>query len=314
MDADSSRGRAPSKRAEVLAVLLARGMKPRHRFGQNFLIESAPLDCIMAAADLAQGSRVLEVGPGLGVLTERLLATKAEVFAVEIDRGMAEWLRELFDGVERFRLLNEDVLDSKSSLNAEVERWVAADPSRPWKLVANLPYAVASPLLVAIARLVNPPAEAIVTIQREVADVLSAGPGTPDYGPLSFLAALAFDVHPLMDLSPRCFYPAPAVQSRIVRLVFRPARTTTLDWTLEVARGLFSQRRKQLQAALRHFLTGRAGDRSPSDLAREILGELHLDPTVRMEVLSPLQVEDLARNLLNHDLGGSLGQPEPRGL
>ncbi|MGA1393848.1 MAG: ribosomal RNA small subunit methyltransferase A, partial [Phycisphaerales bacterium] len=165
--------------SEIKAILSERGLRPRHRFGQNFLIEPMHLRRLVEAASIAAGDAILEVGPGTGTLTEELLASGARIVASEIDRDLASLLRERFGDV--IQLVEGDVLSAKRSIAAEV---TGSMGGREFKLVSNLPYQIASPLLAILAS--DPRClGCFVTVQREVADRLGAGPGKSDYGPLS---------------------------------------------------------------------------------------------------------------------------------
>ncbi len=244
---------------------------------------------IMDAADLEEGGLVLEVGPGTGALSERLLEAGADLVAVEIDRDMEPILRDrLSDFGDRFHLHIGDVLESKHTLNPAVIEFLhaasASDPSpnpqSPFKMIANLPYNIASPLLVNLA--VDHPAmsAAVVMIQREVADRITAAPGGKDYGPLSVILQAMCEVDRVGTLSPECFWPRPKVASAVVRLVRRANPLTDDPVALSgLLQKLFQKRRKQLGAIL-----GR--DRALPD---------GIDPDARPESLSVEQFVELAR-------------------
>ena len=235
--------------SDIRAILDSRGLRPKHRFGQNFLTDAGKLARILAAAELQPGDRVLEVGPGTGVLTEQLLEQGVTVIAVEIDRDLAAILRErLGKWGERFTLIEGDVLDGKHRLSSNV---IAALAGGPFKLIANLPYNVASPLLANLA--VDYPAMslAIVMIQREVADRLTAGPGGKEYGPLGVIVQAMCQVERITTLSPACFWPQPKVDSAVLRLVRRPEPLTADPHALSgLLQKVFGQRRKQLGSIL----------------------------------------------------------------
>lgn len=242
---------------EIRDLLAAHGLRPKKRFGQNFLHDANHLDRIVAAAELSPGELVLEVGPGTGALTLRLLAAGARVVAVEVDRDLEPLLRQVLEPFgERAALLIADVLAGKHALNpAVLDALRRAGGTTRFKLVANLPYNVASPLLANLVLRHAASTEptmmmALVMVQREVAARLLAGPGGKDYGPLGIIIQAGCEVELISALSAGCFWPVPGVESAVLRLRPRAAPLCG-DWadlsafSAFVGR-LFSQRRKQL--------------------------------------------------------------------
>ncbi len=275
--------------SEIRALLASRGIHPRHRFGQNFLIDHNKLRQIIDAAELSPGDIVLEVGPGTGTLTEELLTRGARVIAVEIDRDMADILRErLGEDSDRFRLINEDVLASKRELNPEIAEALSAfstsairDPRSdiPFRLIANLPYNVASPLLINLALDWPGMTMALVMVQREVADRITASPGGKDYGPMSIILQAICQTRLVTVLSPGCFWPQPQVDSAVVSLIRREAPLAPdVHKLAEFAHVLFQKRRKQVGAIL-----GRDTPLPPG-----------IDPAARPEQLTVEQIAALA--------------------
>ncbi len=267
---------------EIRALLDARGATPRHRFGQNFLHDHNQLRRLVARARVMRGTRVLEVGPGTGTLTETLLEAGATVIACEIDPVMTAIVRDrvlpVADG--RLDIVEGDCLDGKHHLSAALR---AAIDTRfagaPFLLVANLPYQAATPLMLNLLTSVPHCSGLFVTIQREVADRLSASPGSKAYGPISVQAQLLAHVDPFAVLPPSCFWPAPEVHSAFVAIE-RIDPPPTHD-PIELGRFLqrvFSKRRKQLGSVL-----GRVGSWPPD-----------IDPTMRPEQLTPHQLLTLA--------------------
>jgi 16S rRNA (adenine1518-N6/adenine1519-N6)-dimethyltransferase len=293
---------------DIKNLLAGHGLHPKKRFGQNFLHDGNHMRRIMDAADVGEGELILEVGPGTGALSERLLEAGAELVAVEIDRDMEPILRDRLSGFgDRFRLHIGDVLESKHTLNPAVIELLrtAPDsdpspiphPSTPFKMIANLPYNIASPLLVNLA--VDHPgmSTAVVMIQREVAERITAKPGRvpggtsggtsggasgggKDYGPLSVILQAMCLVDVVGTLSPECFWPRPKVASAVVRLVRRATPLTDDPAALSgLLQKLFQKRRKQLGAIL-----GRD---------RALPGGI--DPKARPESLCVEQFVELAR-------------------
>lgn len=267
---------------EIRALLDARGATPRHRFGQNFLHDHNQLRRLVARARVAPGTRVLEVGPGTGTLTETLLEAGATVIACDIDPVMTAIVRDrvlpIADG--RLDIVEGDCLDGKHHLSAALQ---AAIDTRfagaPFLLVANLPYQAATPLMLNLLTSVPHCRGLFVTIQREVADRLSAAPGSKAYGPISVQAQLLAHVDPFAILPPSCFWPAPEVHSAFVAIerIDPPPKHDPIELGRFLQR-VFSKRRKQLGSVL-----GRGGNWPTG-----------IDPSMRPEQLNPHQLLALA--------------------
>jgi 16S rRNA (adenine1518-N6/adenine1519-N6)-dimethyltransferase len=243
------------KLAELKDLLEARGLAPRHALGQNFLIDhnllAKLLDDAAARGAVAAGALVLEVGPGPGTLTGPLLERGCRVVACEIDAGMCDLLAERFAGElasGALALVRGDCMERKSALNAELVRALG---DGPFAMVANLPYGVASPLMLTLL-MRHPACSGMwVTIQREVAERLMAAPGSGDYGELSVLAQALAEIERIALAPPECFWPRPKVTSAMVRLLRRREPETRDVAALEaVCRTLFQKRRKQIGSIL----------------------------------------------------------------
>lgn len=234
--------------SEIRSLLESRGLSPRHAFGQNFLIDHNLIRKLVEASGVGGGETVLEVGPGTGTLTEELLSRGCRVVACEIDRGLCELLRERFRDKPGFALIEGDCLENKRTLAAAIRGSLA---DRPFALVANLPYGVATPLMLTL--LIDYPRcrGLYVTVQREVAERIAAAPGTKAYGTLSVVARAAAEVEMIARLPPECFWPRPDVTSAMVA-VRRRARPLAPDLGRLAAfcQTLFEKRRKQLGAVL----------------------------------------------------------------
>jgi 16S rRNA (adenine1518-N6/adenine1519-N6)-dimethyltransferase len=208
--------------------------------GQNFLHDGNQLRRIISAAELTQADKVLEIGPGLGPLTELLLAQAGEVLAIEKDRRLFEFLQKRFVGAKNLVLLCEDALDYVQSEKCD---WSG------WKLVANLPYSVASPILVELAQSERGPECMVVTLQLEVAQRLVAQGGDRDYGVLALLIQLRYEPQGFFKIPSTCFFPQPDVDSACVTLARRtqPLLTTRQSETFaSIVKRAFSQRRKMM--------------------------------------------------------------------
>ncbi len=260
---------------EIKALLASHGLTPKKKFGQNFLHDGNQMRKILDAAGIVPGERVLEVGPGTGALTERLADAGARVAAVEIDRDLEPILRQRLG--DRITLHLGSALAGKHELAPEVWEMVGDEP---FKLIANLPYNVASPLLANLATQSASMTAAVVMVQKEVADRLTAGPGGKDYGPLGVVVQAMCEARRVTTLSPGCFWPAPSVASAVVKLTRRAEPLTDDPAALSATvHRLFSKRRKQLGAIL--------GRRTPLPDG--------FSPDARPETLSVEQIVALAR-------------------
>jgi 16S rRNA (adenine1518-N6/adenine1519-N6)-dimethyltransferase len=225
------------KLSELKQVLADAQLQLTKSLGQNFLHDANQLRRIMDTAELARTDRVLEIGPGLGPLTERLLARAGEVLAIEKDGRLVELLRERLPAHAHLKLIHADALDYLQTHSGD---WSA------WKLVANLPYSVASPILVQLALSERGPQRMVVTLQLEVARRLVARAGEKDYGVLTLLVQLHYQPRGWFKIPAGCFFPQPEVDSACVCLCRQPAPLTAPQTTAFVAivKRSFSQRRK----------------------------------------------------------------------
>lgn len=239
----------PQTLNEIKLLLAQQGIQPKKRFGQNFLHDGNQMRRIMAAAGVDVDDLVLEVGPGTGALTERLLETGARVIAIEVDSELEPILRQRLEPYEEcVTLLIDDVLDGKHALNPTLRRLLAA---HPFKLVANLPYNVASPLLVNLAIDFPKMRCAVVMVQKEVAHRLAAKPGGKEYGPLTVMIQALCEVDLVGTLPPSCFWPQPTIESAVIRLQRRDEPLTDEPHALgTLLQTLFTRRRKQLGTIL----------------------------------------------------------------
>jgi 16S rRNA (adenine1518-N6/adenine1519-N6)-dimethyltransferase len=279
----------PRTRREIRAALRTLGARPSRRKGQNFLAEPRAVERIAAAAGARAGDVVLEVGPGLGGLTGRLAATGARVLAVEIDPALAGFLRAAFAGEPRVRVLEADALDGRGGLSpALLEALASAPPDPGGRLLAaaNLPYSVATPLVLALLLREPPPGDLVVMVQREVADRLRGAPGSRAYGPLSVLVQSLARVAPVLSVPRESFHPVPKVASAVVRITPDPERRRRagdLGRLRSVVHAAFGRRRKTLANAL-------AG----AGLAPGLPAAAGIDGGRRAETLSPGEFAALA--------------------
>jgi 16S rRNA (adenine1518-N6/adenine1519-N6)-dimethyltransferase len=293
---------------ELLAV---RGIRLTKSLGQNFLYDANQLRRIVAAAELTKADKVLEIGPGLGPLTELLIGQAGEVLAIEKDARLVEVLKQRFNAGQAAR--SADIPDREAAGETRADRNVRA-PLMPalrllhddaldylkretrdwseWKLVANLPYSVASPILVELGKAGRGPRRMVVTLQIEVAKRLLAKPGSPDYGLLTLLVQLDYEPQDWLKIPATCFFPEPDVDSACVCLVRRepplllPEQRETFT---RIVKRSFSQRRKMMLKLLKV-------DWPEPPLATEF-DRLRLSPQVRAEAVSLEQFVRLAQAL-----------------
>ena len=280
------------KLSEMKQLLGEREIQLTKSLGQNFLHDGNQLRRIVQAAELNKSDQVLEIGPGLGPLTELLLSEAHSVLAIEKDARLVEVLRERFsshlqpgssNAVGRLELIHDDALEY---LRRESRNWTG------WKLVANLPYAVASPILVELAQAPSPPERLVATLQLEVARRLMAKSGDPDYGILTLLVQLEFEPKDCFKIPASCFFPEPDVDSACVVLVRRAQPFLDFDQRktfISVVKRSFSQRRKMMAKLLKT-------DWPPATLDHAF-AEASLSPGTRAEAVSLNQFVSLAKIL-----------------
>jgi len=230
--------------AQVRQLLRELGVRPNRKLGQHFLIDANILRIIVATAALQPSDEVLEVGPGLGVLTEPLLRKAARVLAVEKDSRLHAYLRERFAEAPNLELRRADVLDI--ALGAIVSGGIG-------KVVSNLPYAVGTRALLELIELPVPPRQMVVTVQQDVGERLAAPPGGKAYGALSVLAQAVYRVVRVRNVSPSCFFPKPEVTSALLHLALKPDRVTDSGEQRRfraLVKYAFQHRRKQLVSVL----------------------------------------------------------------
>ena len=244
--------------------------RPRKRFGQNFLTDGNIAGKIVAAVDPAPDDALLEIGPGHGALTRRLLGRVGRLDVVEVDRDLAAELRGMDTGGRELVVHEADALAFDYAA-------LARERARPLRVVGNLPYNISSPLLFHLFEQAPSVADMHFMLQREVVDRLAAGPGSKTYGRLSVMAQLECEITPLFRVPPGAFYPVPRVESAVVRLTPRPAeapRPRDHGRFAAVVAQAFQARRKTLRNALKGLC-------HPS-----CLEEAGIDPGARAESLS----------------------------
>lgn len=287
-----------SERRQTLSYLIERfdeiGIRPQTRAGQNFLIDLNLQQCLVEAAQLGPDDVVLEVGTGTGSLTAMLAKQAAATVSVEVDAQLFQLAGEELAGLEQVTLLHADALAQKNRLNpallAAVSQRLGEAPGRRFKLVANLPYNIATPLLTNLLALERPPELMVATIQKELADRVVARPGSKDYGALSIWVQSQCRAEILRVLPPEVFWPRPKVSSAFLRVRLDPelrSRIADREFFHRLVRAVFLHRRKllrsELLSAAKHLAPGRhALDKTQVD---SLLRELGLPADCRAEQL-----------------------------
>lgn len=256
------------------------------KYGQNFLIDTHVLEKIIAAADITQDDFVLEIGPGIGTMTQYLCENAGRVLAVEIDPKLIPVLEDTLSAYDNITIMNKDIL--KMDLQGIVDQY---NQGRPIKVVANLPYYITTPIVMGLFESHVPLNSITVMVQKEVADRMQAAPGTKDYGALSLAVQYYSQAEIAANVPPNCFMPRPKIGSAVVHLACHqepPVSVRDERLLFRVIRASFNQRRKTLQ-------NGLCNDSSlhlTKEQAARAIESLGLSPTIRGERLS---LEEFAR-------------------
>ena len=219
----------------TIEVIQKYEFKFQKKFGQNFLIDTHVLDKIIRAANITKDDMVIEIGPGIGTMTQYLAEAAGKVIAVEIDKNLIPILEETLGDYDNVRVINEDVLKVDLKKIADEE-----NAGRPVKVVANLPYYITTPIIT-------------VMVQKEVADRMQTGPGSKDYGALSLAVQYYAKPYIVANVPPNCFMPRPSVGSAVIRLTRHekpPVEVKNEKLMFEIIRASFNQRRKTLANGL----------------------------------------------------------------
>ena len=221
------------------------------KFGENFLIDEHVLDKIIRAAEITKDDYVLEIGPGIGTMTQYLACAAREVTAVEIDRALIPILEDTLKEYDNVSIINEDILKVDIAALAKEK-----NGGRPIKVVANLPYYITTPIIMGLFESHVPLESITVMVQKEVADRMQVGPGTKDYGALSLAVQYYAEPYIVANVPPNCFMPRPAVGSAVIRLTRhqKPPVEEVMDEKLmfRLIRASFNQRRKTLANGLKN--------------------------------------------------------------
>lgn len=228
----------------TIAVLQKYHFNFQKKFGQNFLIDTHVLDKIIRAAEITKDDFVLEIGPGIGTMTQYLAQAAREVVAVEIDKALIPILQDTLSGFPNAEVIHDDILKVDIAGLAEQR-----NGGRPIKVVANLPYYITTPIIMSLFESQVPLASVTVMVQKEVAERMQAGPGSKDYGALSLAVQYYAEPYIAANVPPNCFMPRPNVGSAVIRLTrheVSPVQVDNEKLMFQIIRASFNQRRKTL--------------------------------------------------------------------
>ncbi|MCI8717411.1 MAG: 16S rRNA (adenine(1518)-N(6)/adenine(1519)-N(6))-dimethyltransferase RsmA [Lachnospiraceae bacterium] len=279
----------------TIAILQKYNFVFQKKYGQNFLIEPRVLEKIIRAADITKEDMVLEIGPGIGSMTQYLCESAKKVFAVEIDKNLIPILKnDTLADYDNVTIIQEDIL--KMNIRELVEK---ENNGRPIKIVANLPYYITTPIIMTIFENNVPVENVTVMVQKEVADRMQTGPGTKDYGALSLAVQYYAKPEIVANVPPNCFIPRPNVSSAVIRLTRHkkcPVCVEDEKMMFRIIRAAFNQRRKTLQNSICN-----AQDLSFTKLQIvEVLQKMDLLLTVRGETLSLEQFAEFTNFLIEN--------------
>jgi 16S rRNA (adenine1518-N6/adenine1519-N6)-dimethyltransferase len=272
--------------------LRSRGVAPKRGLGQHFLIDQGIAQKIVCLADLEPEDCVVEIGPGMGVLTFLMLPMVQKVIAVELDQAMADWLRKKGQGMSSLTIVRQD------ALGFDFEK-VSRDVNRKIKVVANLPYNISTPVIFRLLENREALAHLTLMLQREVAERIIASPGGKDYGPLAIFTQLCTSPKIMMQVPPEAFYPRPKIESALVGFDMLELPRIAIDdkaFFQKVVRASFSQRRKTLLNAL----AGSSLSLGPKDKIVATLVAADIDPRRRAETLDLVEFQRLVEALKGH--------------
>ncbi len=264
----------------TIAVLQKYNFNFQKKFGQNFLIDTHVLEKIMDSAEITKEDCVLEIGPGIGTMTQYLAERAGQVVVVEIDKNLIPILEDTLSAYDNVTIINNDIL--KVDVNRIA---LEKNEGKPIKVVANLPYYITTPIIMGLFESHVPLQSITIMVQKEVADRMQVGPGTKDYGALSLAVQYYAKPEIVANVPPNCFIPRPNVGSAVIRLTrYEKTPVEVMDerWMFALIRASFNQRRKTLV----NGLTNAPELKLSKERVLEALEKMELSPTVRGEALT----------------------------
>lgn len=262
------------------------------KFGQNFLIDEHVLSKIIRSAEITEDDFVVEIGPGIGTLTQYLAASAREVAAIEIDDALIPILKDTLSAYDNVTVIHEDVLKVDLCKLAEEK-----NGGKPIKVVANLPYYITTPIIMGLFENHVPVESITIMVQKEVADRMKTGPGSKDYGALSLAVQYYAKPELVANVPPNCFMPRPRVGSAVIRLTRHtevPVEAEDEKLMFQIIRASFNQRRKTLV----NGLANAPEPHIPKEITTEVLEEMGLSASVRGEALTLAQFAELSNRIL----------------
>lgn len=281
----------------TIDIIKKYNIKFQKRFGQNFLIDTHVLEKIISASGVTKSDFVLEIGPGIGTMTQYLCENAREVMAVEIDNNLIPVLEDTLSSYDNVTVVNEDIL--KLDINKIARE---RNCGNAIKVVANLPYYITTPIIMGLFESHVPLESVTVMVQKEVAQRMQAAPGTKDYGALSLAVQYYSDALIVANVPANCFIPRPNVGSAVIKLICHsepPVKTNDEQFMFDVIHAAFNQRRKTLQNGLANDVKLGISKKEAADVIRQI----GLAENVRGETLSLEQFAKLSNMLLENKKG-----------
>jgi len=275
----------------TIAVLQKYNFNFQKRFGQNFLIDTNVLDKIISSAEITKEDCVLEIGPGIGTMTQYLAESAREVVAVEIDKNLIPILQDTLSAYDNVTIINDDIL------KVDIAKLVQEkNDGKPIKVVANLPYYITTPIIMGLFESHVPLKSITIMVQKEVADRMQVGPGTKDYGALSLAVQYYAKPQIVANVPPNCFIPRPNVGSAVIRLTRHeqsPVQVKDEKFMFELIRASFNQRRKTLV----NGLTNAPNLGLSKEQVLEALEKMRVSAQIRGEALTLEQFGQLSELL-----------------
>ncbi|SER90435.1 16S rRNA (adenine(1518)-N(6)/adenine(1519)-N(6))-dimethyltransferase RsmA [Lachnobacterium bovis] len=279
----------------TIEVLQKYNFNFQKKFGQNFLINTGVLEDIIEASEITKDDFVVEIGPGIGTMTQYLCENAREVLAVEIDTNLIPILKDTLKEYDNVEVINQDIL--KVDINKIAEE---KNNGRPIKVVANLPYYITTPIIMGLFESHVPVESITIMVQKEVADRMQTGPGSKDYGALSLAVQYYSNPKIVLNVPPSCFMPQPKVGSAVIKLTCHenpPVEVDDEKMLFKVIRASFNQRRKTLANGLKNY----GGIPLSKEQIQESIEELGVELNIRGEKLSLEQFAKLS-NIINRKL------------
>lgn len=275
--------------SQIKSIMKKHNVRFSKSLGQNFIINDYIIDEIIRRGDITEKDSILEIGPGIGVLTQALADTAHQVVAVELDNKLIPILNETLDEYDNVEIIHNDIL--KIDINKIIEEKM----ERPTKVVANLPYYITTPIIMKLVEEPSDIKEIIVMVQKEVAERMVSDPGSKDYGSLSVAVQYYCDAMIILDVPRDNFMPAPNVDSAVIRLIIRDTPAVEVidhDFFFKIIKGAFALRRKTLVNSLSKSAIG-----IDKNLLKEILNDMNIDLRIRGEKLDINDFADLANRI-----------------